>query len=60
MKLMALTPAFFNPEPTEKLRAELLRLGCDPDAKNEWGLSYRLLEDNDPKKLRNRAAGDNG
>ena len=39
---------FVNPNPTEKLRAELIRLGCDPDAENEWGLSYRLLKENAP------------
>ena len=31
-----------------KLRAALIRLGCDPDAKNAWGLSYRLLKENEP------------
>ena len=46
---------FFNLEPTEKLRAELLRLGCDSNDKNEWGLSYQLLKDNDPKKMRQSA-----
>lgn len=39
---------FFNLEPTEKLRAELIRFGCDPDEKNEWGLSYQMLRDNAP------------
>ena len=43
---------FINPNPTATLRAELLRFGCDPDAKNEWELSYRLVRDNDPKVLR--------
>ena len=43
---------FFDLEPTEKLRAELLRFGCDPNDKNEWGLSYQLLKDNDPKGIR--------
>ena len=43
---------FFNLEPTEKLHAELLRRGCDPNALNEWGLSYQLLKDNDPKAMR--------
>ena len=39
-----------NVHHVEMLQTELLRLGCDPDAKNEWGLSYRLLEDNDPDR----------
>ena len=34
--------------PKEKLRAELVRLGCDPDEENEWGISPRLLWDNAP------------
>ena len=39
---------FFNYEQTKNLRSELIRLGCDPDAENELGLSYRLLIDNAP------------
>ena len=35
----------------EKLEAELIRFGCDPDSTNVWGLSYRLLRDNDPREL---------
>lgn len=45
---------FVNPKPTGKLRAELLRLGCDPNAKNEWELSCQLLADNDPEKCKHR------
>ena len=48
---------FCNAEPTEKLRAELIRFGCDPDAENEQGLSYRLLYDNDPGMLRMQLTG---
>ena len=47
---------FVNENPTDALQAELIRLGCDPNAQNEWGLSYRLLKDNDPEKL--KSAGD--
>ena len=43
---------FVNPNPTGKLQTALLRFGCDPDAENEWGLSYRLVKDNAPAKLR--------
>ena len=42
----ALWNTMVNPNPTEKLRAELLRLGCDPDEQNSYGLSYRLVRDN--------------
>lgn len=42
---------FVNENPTEGLREELIRLGCDPNTKNEWGLSYQLLKDNDPEEL---------
>ena len=42
---------FVNENPTEELQAELVRLGCDPNAENEWGLSYQLLKDNDPEKI---------
>ncbi len=42
---------FVNESPTEALQAELIRLGCDPNAENEWGLSYQLLKDNDPEKI---------
>ena len=49
---------FFNLEPTEKLRAELIRFGCDPDEKNEWGLSYRLLRDNAPEIRRKKTNAD--
>ena len=42
---------FVNKNPTEGLREELIHLGCDPNAQNEWGLSYQLLKDNDPEKL---------
>ena len=42
---------FVNGNPTDGLRKELIRLGCNPDEKNAWGLSYQLLEDNDPKKF---------
>ena len=42
---------FVNENPTEGLREELIRLGCDPNAENEWGVSYQLLKDNDPDKL---------
>ena len=45
-----------NEHPAEKLQAGLIRLGCDPDVMNEWGLSYRLLRDADPGKL--ECAGD--
>ena len=38
-----------NARPVETLQTELIRLGCDPDEKNEWGLSYRLVRDNDPE-----------
>ena len=44
---------FVNGNPAEALRDELIRLGCDPNAANEWGLSYQLLKDNDPEKLLN-------
>ena len=44
----ALWNTFFNYEQTDNLRSELIRLGCDPDAENELGLSYRLLMDNTP------------
>ena len=37
--------------PTERLREELIHLGCDPNEENEWGLSYQLLKDNNPEKL---------
>ena len=47
---------FVNEKPTAGLRKELLRFGCDPDARNEWGLSYQLLEDNDPEKMRENPA----
>ena len=39
---------FCESGPKEKLRAELIRFGCDPDEENEIGLSYRLLIDNAP------------
>ena len=42
----------FNANPTGKLQAELLRCGCDPDAVNDRRLSYRLVKDNSPEKLR--------
>ena len=42
---------FVNENPTEELREELIRLGCDPNAKNKWDLSYQLLKDNDPNEL---------
>lgn len=42
---------FVNKNPTEGLREELIRLGCEPNAQNERGLSYQLLKDNDPEKL---------
>ena len=28
------------------IQEELLSLGCDPDAENQWGLSYRLVQEN--------------
>lgn len=37
--------------PKEKLRAELIRLGCDPEEENEFGISYRLLRENDPQNI---------
>ena len=45
----ALWSTFCEPGPKEKLREELIRLGCDPDAEDEFGLSYRLLRDNAPQ-----------
>ena len=42
---------FVNENPADTLQAELIRLGCDPNAKNEWDLSYQLLKDNDPEAL---------
>ena len=47
----------FNARPTAELQARLLRLVCDPDAENRYGLSYRLLKDNDPEKLRRELGG---
>ena len=35
----------------EKLRAELIRCGCDPEEENEFGISYRLLRENDPQNI---------
>ena len=35
-----------NRSSTPRLQTELIRLGCDPNAKNEWGLSYQLVKDN--------------
>ena len=45
---------FVNSNPTEKLQKELIRLGCDPDVQNEWGLTYRLVRDNTPEKMRKK------
>lgn len=53
----ALWNTFVNEKPTAGVRKELLRFGCDPDEKNEWGLSYRLVRDNDPETpLKHEAA----
>ena len=46
----ALWSTFCELGPKEKLRAELIRLGCDPDEENEFGLSCRLLLDNAPAR----------
>ena len=37
-----------NAHHVETLQTELLRFGCDPDAENAWGLSYRLVRENAP------------
>ncbi len=44
----ALWSTFCKTEPKEKLWAELLRFGCDPDGENEWGITPRLLLENAP------------
>lgn len=44
----ALWSTFCKLEPKEKLWAELLRFGCDPDGENEWGITPRLLLENAP------------
>ena len=44
----ALWSTFCKLGPKEKLREELIHLGCDPDEENEWGLSPRLLLENSP------------
>ena len=41
-----------NWQPTEKLRETLIRFGCDPDEENEFGISCRLLWENDPEAIR--------
>ena len=38
----------------EKLREELLRLGCDPDEKNNLGLSFNLVMENSPENWKRR------
>lgn len=40
-----------NRNSVKNLQNVLISLGCDPNAKNKWGLSYQLLRDNDPDKL---------
>lgn len=47
-----------NENPTEELRNELIRLGCDPNAKNEWDLSYQLLKDNAPRRTAETRGGE--
>ncbi len=42
---------------TRKLQAELIRLGCNPTAENELGLSYALVEANTPEKYKNEHGG---
>ena len=41
-----------NDNETEKLQTELIRLGCDPNSENEWGLSYQLVTDNPVEKYK--------
>ena len=48
---------FANRNSTPTLRTELLRLGCDPRAENEWGLSYQLVRDNILDKYRDIKLG---
>ena len=48
----ALWSTFCEAGPKEKLRAGLIRFGCDPDEENEFGLSYRLLLENSPETFR--------
>lgn len=39
-----------NRETVEKLQVELMCLGCDPDEKNDLGLSFNLVMENSPDK----------
>lgn len=47
-----------NKNSTRRLQAELIRLGCDPNAENEWGLSYQLVTNNTAEKYKYKPAGD--
>ena len=47
----ALWSTFCELGPKDMLRAELIRFGCDPDEENDWGLSPRLLRDNNPQTI---------
>ena len=40
----------------ENLQKELLRLGCDPDEKNNLGLSFNLVMENSPESWRRRVS----
>ena len=35
-----------NHYPVEELQNFLISLGCDPDALNQWGLSFRIVKEN--------------
>ena len=41
---------YHHGEPIKKLQAELMCLGCDPDEKNDLGLSFNLVMENSPDK----------
>ena len=40
----------------ENLQKELLRLGCDPDEKNNLGLSFNLVMENSPENWKRRVS----